>query len=216
MIAGFSIAKERSQIRSTPGLNYLAIALKKVEDAINQQGQAINTLSVPAPVVAAAPALASTGTAVKTVPQTITVINSASLPVAQGTNILVLSTSSIVASNPTGAIALTYATWVEIASATISPSGNTVELIAFGQLNNQADNWVAVLLQFYKGSTPIGNQQNVSCYYDNNFAAFCLSGADSSPGTTPVTYSIYAYLNLDVTMPVYAQVGQILAINSKT
>jgi hypothetical protein len=112
---------------------------------------------------------------------------------------------------------LTYATWTEVGSVTLTPSGGLVLVDYYGILNNTSANSVTVSLASYKNGTSVGPQPIVQVPFETagQYASYAFMLADQTPGTSQNTYALYAYLQLSVSNPVYSQGGVITPLNLK-
>ena len=116
---------------------------------------------------------------------------------------------------------LTFNVWVTLVSVTLTPSNGVVFLTASGVLDSVYGNPLPsqVLLQIYKGASPIGAQQSVLLpgAPGGQGPPFGLQTIDTSPGSSPETYTLQAYWNTNTyAYPDYAEAGCTLStINLK-
>jgi hypothetical protein len=116
---------------------------------------------------------------------------------------------------------LTFNVWVTLVSVTLTPNNGVVFLTASGVLDSVEGNPLPsqVLLQIYKGASPIGAQQSVLLPGGpgGQGPPFGLQTIDTSPGSSPVTYTLQAYWNTNTyAYPDYAEAGCTLStINLK-
>lgn len=212
------IGREIASLRNTPGQQWVARAFQKLQDAVNQQLSGTSQAKAPSSTITSkalysepvipAPAVSSSLSSSPAKPPIL--VNTDNQPVGSGSGIIQVTAADSVTVTIVQ-VQLIYNTWVKIGDANITPSGGFILTFLDGTIYNTSDNPVTVTVAAYKNGIQFGPALNPSAPFltAGGFASFDFTRPDADPGMLPNTYSLYAFLQLNVTNPVYIQNAQI-------
>lgn len=138
--------------------------------------------------------------------------NQITTPSVQTNAISSFATYNLIADVP-----LTYATWVEIGSIPLTPSNGVVLVFIDGEYDNQSSNNLSINTKMQKNGVDSGDQVITQVPFETagEFNSFSFVRPDVSPGTASNTYSLWAYLQLNVSSLVQCNGLTLTALNLK-
>lgn len=138
--------------------------------------------------------------------------NQITTPSVQANAVSAFSTYDLVTDVP-----LTYATWVEIGSVSLTPDDGFVLVFIDGEYDNQSANNLSVNTKMQKNGVDSGAQiiTQVPFQTAGEFNSFSFVRPDVTPGTAANIYSIWAYLQLNVSQTVQCNGLNLIALNLK-